>query len=140
MTVKQRLIQFINYKNLSIRAFEKSIPLSNGYINNISQSISETKLQTISLRYPDLNPAWLLLGIGEMLKDKIQTDYKEVHITSHHKEPDLPHVNVNESNQIEKAILLIAETNNKLAEENRQLHAEVKELRRENEEMRGGRK
>lgn len=129
MSVKQRLIQYIRYKELSIRAFEKSVALSNGYINNITQSISETKLKTITLHYPDLNPVWIIFGQGDMLLPKISNDYKEINLTSVQKEP--VHLGIDENGQIKKAILLMAETANKLADENRKMRAENEELKKE---------
>lgn len=42
MTVKERLIQYLLYKNISQGAFEKRVGLGNGYINNISRSPSDT--------------------------------------------------------------------------------------------------
>lgn len=67
MTVKERLIKFIKYKNLSQKRFEESVGLSNGYVNNIRKSITVEKLQKIALQYPELNKAWLLTGDGSML-------------------------------------------------------------------------
>lgn len=66
-TVKERLIRFIKYKNLSQKKFEESVGLANGYVNNIRRSITDSKLQQIVLTYPELNKSWLLLGEGDML-------------------------------------------------------------------------
>ena len=38
-SVKQRLIEFIKYKDLSQRKFEQLVGLSNGFVNNISKGI-----------------------------------------------------------------------------------------------------
>lgn len=69
MTVKERLIKYIKYNNLSQSKFEKAVGLSNGYVNNISKGIGADKLQSILCVYPSLNPTWLLTGEGEMLKE-----------------------------------------------------------------------
>ena len=66
-TVKQRLILFIKYKNLSQKKFERLCGLSNGYVNNIRQSIMPDKLQIIARQFPELNKSWLLTGDGEMI-------------------------------------------------------------------------
>lgn len=66
-TVKERLIKFIKYKGLSQKRFELSVGLPNGYVNNIVSSVTQGKLQKISLQYPELNKGWLLTGDGEML-------------------------------------------------------------------------
>lgn len=68
MSVKERLIEFIKYKNIGQAAFEKRVGLSNGYVNNIKKSIGEDILQKIVLQFPELNDIWLILGKGDMLK------------------------------------------------------------------------
>ena len=71
MTVKERLIRFIKYKNLSQKRFEAAVGLSNGYVNNIRRSVTAEKLQLIALRFPELNKSWLLTGEGEMLASDV---------------------------------------------------------------------
>ena len=66
-TVKDRLKAFIKYKGLGQGRFEVTCGLSNGYVNNIRQSIQPDKLQKIALCFPDLNTGWLMTGKGEML-------------------------------------------------------------------------
>ena len=66
--VKQRLKIYIEYKQISIREFERSCGLSNGYVGGITQTIMPNKLSDIAQHYPDLNPGWLLTGDGSMLK------------------------------------------------------------------------
>ena len=67
VSVKQRLIQFIKYKGIGQGKFEKTVGLSNGYINQLRHSPSPQKIQMIIGAYPDLNQSWLLTGEGEML-------------------------------------------------------------------------
>lgn len=69
-TVKQRLIKFLDYKDISQSKFERLCSLSNGYVNNIKSSIGTGKLQNIFSAFPDLNIDWLLNGEGEMLKSE----------------------------------------------------------------------
>lgn len=69
-SVKQRVKEFIQYKGISVRSFERNCGLSNGYINSIEQTIMPNKLKSISLQYPELNTAWLLTGEGNMLKEE----------------------------------------------------------------------
>jgi transcriptional regulator with XRE-family HTH domain len=71
-TVKERIIEFIRFKNISQKAFEKEVGLSNGYVNNIRRSIQPDKLQKIALQYPDLNTGWLMTGEGEMIRNNQQ--------------------------------------------------------------------
>lgn len=68
MTIKDRLIKYLEYKNISKRKFEISIGVSNSYVNNINKSIQPDKVNSISRLYPDLNTGWLMTGEGEMLK------------------------------------------------------------------------
>lgn len=69
MNIRDRFIQYIEYKRLSKRAFQSSIGVSNSYIQNISNGIGADVLNRITKVYPDLNTEWLLKGEegGEML-------------------------------------------------------------------------
>ncbi|OYD44298.1 hypothetical protein CHU00_17470 [Sphingobacterium cellulitidis] len=68
MSVKNRLIDFIHFKEMTVRDFEKSINSSNGYVNSISKSIGIDKINSIIEKYPNINIDWLFTGRGEMLK------------------------------------------------------------------------
>lgn len=68
MSVKERLIEFINSKKISVRKFERECGLSYGYVSNMRVSLQPDKLKSISEQFPDLNTGWLLTGEGEMLK------------------------------------------------------------------------
>ena len=65
---KERLMMFISSMNLTKSAFEKSLGLSNGYINSMRKGLGYDKLEQLSNLYIDLNMGWLLTGEGEMLK------------------------------------------------------------------------
>lgn len=67
-SVKNRLLQFLEHKNISQKRFEEMCGLSNGYVNNIRKSIKlDTYKEKIEPIFPELNKKWLLLGEGEML-------------------------------------------------------------------------
>lgn len=68
--VKVRIKAFIASLGISEREFCRRIGVSSGYVESIKQSISPKVMQTISMHYPELNPMWLLLGKGEMTKEK----------------------------------------------------------------------
>lgn len=67
MDIKDRIIQFIEYKNISANAFEKSIGVSKSYIRN-TKSVSAEVVSSIIRIYSELNSEWLLMGNGSMLK------------------------------------------------------------------------
>ena len=74
MSVKDRLTQYLDSKNISKSAFGRDIGVSSAYISSIRKSIQPEKIKRIALKYPDLNTTWLLTGDGEMLikpEDKI---------------------------------------------------------------------
>ena len=68
-TVKDRLIKFIYSINLTKSGFEKTVGLSNGYLNQLRSSPSNEKIEQISNSFPQLNRYWLLTGVGPMLLD-----------------------------------------------------------------------
>lgn len=65
--IKNRLFEFIKFKNIRKSHFEKACGLSNGYVNSIVDTISVKKLENILKTYPELNKTWLITGQGEML-------------------------------------------------------------------------
>ena len=67
MSVKERLKTFIEYKNISIAAFCRSIGVSVSYVSSMNKSIQPDKIESITICYPDLNTGWLLTGVGDML-------------------------------------------------------------------------
>lgn len=66
-SVKQRLMQYLAFKDIPNAKFEKVCGLCNGYVSGIRRSIGPDKLKSITANYPDLNRDWLLYGEGEML-------------------------------------------------------------------------
>ena len=77
-SVKNRLLQFLEYKNLSQKRFEEICGLSNGYVNNIRKSIKlDTFNGKIEPNFPELNRNWVLLGVGEMLVQNTPEEEEE---------------------------------------------------------------
>ena len=64
---KERIKEFINSIGMTNSSFEKSLSLSNGYINSMRKGLGYDKLEQISIVYPELNMGWLLTGEGNML-------------------------------------------------------------------------
>ena len=88
-TVKGRLYKFIEHKMLTVKQFEVSCGLSNGYVSSIRKSIGEQKLSAILRKYEDLNRDWLLFGDGPMIICGNSDKDAEIPVipTELHKEP-----------------------------------------------------
>ena len=67
-TAKQRLIEYIKYKDITQRDFSNRVGLSSGYVNAIRKGISSDTLHKIAMQFPDLNTGWIITGEGNMLK------------------------------------------------------------------------
>lgn len=80
--VLQRIKEFIDYKGISIAAFEKSIGMSNasfGKSLKVGGTIGADKIENILSIYPELSAEWLLRGQGDMLlPDKASNKYLEI--------------------------------------------------------------
>lgn len=86
MGVKERLLTFLDYLNVSQKIFETNCGLSNGFVNGIGKSIRQESLDKISVKYPELNRTWLMMGEGEMLKE----DSGVPHVENENK--GIPHI------------------------------------------------
>ena len=69
--VKDRLILFINYLNITKSAFEQSIGVYNGFVNQVTNRTGVDKFGKILNKYPQLNKVWLLTGEGQMLNFEV---------------------------------------------------------------------
>lgn len=67
MDIKERLKAVARHYKIPISSLERQSGLSNGYVNSIKNSISDTKLEQISKAFPDVDKIWLKMGVGEML-------------------------------------------------------------------------
>lgn len=72
--LKERLLVYINYKGLSIQAFEKNAGLSNGSVSKMGDNTRRSTIDRISKYYSDINQSWLLTGEGDMLKNERDPD------------------------------------------------------------------
>ena len=68
MDIKSRIYSFLQYSKITPAEFERKTGLSNGYLNNIKNTVGADKVNKIMLAYPSLNLEWLITGKGEMLK------------------------------------------------------------------------
>ena len=71
-----RIAHLIDKKGISIRSFEAAIGASNGLINRAAKrrtDINAEWLSKIISAFPDVNPAWLLTGEGEMFRLSLES-------------------------------------------------------------------
>ena len=73
--ILERIKEFIDYRNISISAFEKSLGMSNASFSKCLKSgkgIGTDKLENILTIYSEISPDWLLTGEGEMIVDTLR--------------------------------------------------------------------
>lgn len=68
MAVKERLIDYLEYKGISKSEFGRIIGVSSAFVTSMRKSIQPDKVESIANSFPDLNINWLMTGEGEMLK------------------------------------------------------------------------
>lgn len=66
-TIKERLADFLSYKDIGQDKFAQIANLSRGFANNVGDSIRSSSLAKISVAFPELNTLWLTSGVGDML-------------------------------------------------------------------------
>ncbi len=69
MSLRNRLLSYIDHKGLTVQNFEKKVGLSNASVTKMGDGTRRSTLDKISNVYPDLNINWLMTGEGEMIKD-----------------------------------------------------------------------
>lgn len=66
--IRERLLQYLEYKRVSKYKFYQITGLSNGFLDK-KGAIGSDKCELILSYFPDLNPEWFLLGKGDMIKN-----------------------------------------------------------------------
>lgn len=69
MTEKDKIKQYLEYKNISKYKFYQQTGLSAGFLDS-GCSIGVDKARIIINTYPDINLSWLIMGEGPMLRDE----------------------------------------------------------------------
>lgn len=72
-----RINQIVEYKGISERKFCREIGVSNGFLGNLGDT-GVSKLYKILDTYPEIDPLWLFLGTGEMLKKDVQNATQKI--------------------------------------------------------------
>lgn len=71
MGTLHRIKEFIDFKGITVKLFEKSVGFSNGAFGSQlrnNKTIGVDKIENILLLYPEISAEWLLRGVGPMLK------------------------------------------------------------------------
>ena len=84
-TIKERTLEFIKYKGISMKEFEIKCSLSTGYITSMRKGFGPEKLNNVLTSYPELNRDWLLYGEGKMLKEIAPPKTRIFHFPKRHK-------------------------------------------------------
>lgn len=66
MEIRQRILQYLEFKNISKYQFYKEIGVANGFLDK-EGAIGSDKCEKICYQYIDLNPVWLVLERGKMI-------------------------------------------------------------------------
>ena len=70
--IKERTIEFIKYKGITMKHFEQKCNLSSGYVTSMRKGFGQDKLNNVLKMFPELNREWLLYGEGEMLNTTLK--------------------------------------------------------------------
>lgn len=81
MTIRERILLYLDYKSISKYRFYKETGISNGFLDK-DGAIGSDKCVNICSHYTDLDPEWLLLGMGSMLKSIQNTTNSNIKISN----------------------------------------------------------
>ena len=95
MTVKERILQFLDEKEISKTLFFNKVGISPSNFKGAGKksSIGSDLVVKILTEYPELSPEWLMLGEGEMLRapsKQAANDPKKEIIPSHTPQEGIP--------------------------------------------------
>lgn len=79
--IKQKILQFIDYKGISKYRFYQETGITRGVLDQ-NNGMSEENTVKFLAQYPEINAEWLLTGRGNMLKDDHEN--QSPNITLHH--------------------------------------------------------
>lgn len=72
VTTKDRIIQYINYKGISVSEFLRTTDIKRGFLDSdkLNSAVSDVFVAKIIAKYTDMNLEWLITGEGNMLKSE----------------------------------------------------------------------
>lgn len=81
--IKRRILQFVDFLNITREEFYKKVSLNGANFRGKSalSELSGDKIANILRCYPDLNPDWLLLGDGDILRSDCKNLTKTNNLT-----------------------------------------------------------
>lgn len=124
--IKDRTIEFVKYKGITMKSFELKCGLSTGYVTSMRKGFGSDKLNNVLTAFPELNRDWLLYGEGEMIKGNVtQTSHGD----------NSPNIagngnNVNSASTIDKALDEIAEQRKLVAKSQEQVSKSQEQIDR----------
>jgi len=70
---KERILQFIEFKDIKKSSFLEETTIKRGFLDSdkLNQAISDENLTKIIVTYPDVSLEWILTGKGEMLRSNV---------------------------------------------------------------------
>ena len=74
--IKERILLYAQYKGIAYEKFTESIGMTYGNFKGSAKErpINSDALDNILSNYPDINPLWLISGVGSMLLDENRLD------------------------------------------------------------------
>lgn len=69
MNTKEKILQYLDFKEISQGKFCRKIGVSNGFLSS-GKHIGSEKLKAIRDNYVDLNMGWLIFDEGEMISNQ----------------------------------------------------------------------
>lgn len=79
--IKQRILQYISELGISKREFYQQTGISRGTLEGVA-GITEDTMAKFIARYPNVNPEWLLSGIGNSNKEEQKKDVDAIKIAT----------------------------------------------------------
>ena len=89
--ILKRLKEYIDYRGISVAAFERSIGMANASFGKSLKNkgaIGTDKLEKILSIYPEISPVWLITGEGDMLKTKRTSENPQTQELPHNEHKD----------------------------------------------------